>query len=200
MLDYQNKADKTDSPDIDCTTSKNSKIEADGNRIYFYSGVDVQSSFELVRLLREKIDEEIADSAIRKHEPRPLYLHIHSYGGSVHSCFAVVDVILNSPVPIHTVIDGAAASAGTLMSVVGKKRYMNRNAVMLIHQLSSFHWGNYQQLKDDMKNSKLFMQKIRGIYMKHASIPKKKLKKVLKKDLWWDAEKCLKYNLVDEII
>ena len=34
----------------------------------------------------------------------------------------------------------------------------------------------------------------------HTQVPKKELDKILKHDLWWDAEKCLKYGLIDEII
>ena len=34
----------------------------------------------------------------------------------------------------------------------------------------------------------------------HTSIPKSKIKDILKRDLWWDAKTCLKYGLVDDII
>ena len=44
------------------------------------------------------------------------------------------------------------------------------------------------------------MERIKQIYREHTKIPTKKLNEVLKHDLWWDAETCLKYGLVDEII
>jgi ATP-dependent protease ClpP protease subunit len=44
------------------------------------------------------------------------------------------------------------------------------------------------------------MKTIKDIYEEHTNIPKKELAKVLKHDLWWDAETCLKYGLIDEII
>ena len=44
------------------------------------------------------------------------------------------------------------------------------------------------------------MKKIKEIYEKHTKIPKNKLDDILKHDLWWDAETCLQYGLVDEII
>ena len=34
----------------------------------------------------------------------------------------------------------------------------------------------------------------------HTKIPKREMDKLLKHDLWWEAEKCLQYGLVDEII
>jgi ATP-dependent Clp protease protease subunit len=98
------------------------------------------------------------------------------------------------------VVDGCAASAATIMSVVGKHRQMHNHAYMLIHQLSSGLWGKYQDLQDKMDNCDRFMEMIIEVYEQHTKIPKKELNKVLKHDLWWDAKKCLEYGLVDEII
>ena len=55
-------------------------------------------------------------------------------------------------------------------------------------------------LGDDMENSKLLMEKIKNIYKEHARIPDDVLEDILKRDIWWDAETCLNYGLVDEII
>ena len=71
---------------------------------------------------------------------------------------------------------------------------------MLIHQLSSGLWGKYEEMKDDMKNCDRLMDMIREVYLEHTNIPKKKLDGILKHDLWFDAEQCLEYGLVDEII
>jgi ATP-dependent Clp protease protease subunit len=86
------------------------------------------------------------------------------------------------------------------MSVVAEKRYIHRNSFMLIHQLSSGMWGKFEELKDSIENCEILMQTIRDIYGKHTQIPKKKLDEILKRDLWFDADTCLKYGLVDEII
>ena len=93
-----------------------------------------------------------------------------------------------------------AASAATIMSVVAEERFMHRHSFMLIHQLSSGMWGNYEALRDSMENCDTLMETIRSIYDKHANIPKKELNDILKRDLWFDAETCLKYGLVDHII
>ena len=51
-----------------------------------------------------------------------------------------------------------------------------------------------------MDNCDLFMSIIMDIYTEHTKIPKKKLNEILKRDLWFDAETCLEYGLIDEII
>lgn len=71
----------------------------------------------------------------------PIYLHINSFGGSLYDAYAAVDTIKNLRVPVYSIIEGCAASAGTIISVVCTKRFIGKNAHMLIHQLSSSMWG-----------------------------------------------------------
>jgi ATP-dependent protease ClpP protease subunit len=55
-------------------------------------------------------------------------------------------------------------------------------------------------MKDDMINSEMLMKKIKNIYRQHTKIPEEKLEEILNHDLWWDAEQCLEYGMVDEVI
>ena len=142
----------------------------------------------------------LAKSGPLGYEPPPIMLHINSYGGSVFAGLSAVDYIKNSKIPVHTVIDGCAASAATLMSCVAHRRYMHKNACMLVHQLSGLMWGKFQEMKDDMENSEMLMKKIKDIYKQHTKIPQHELDNILKHDIWWEAEKCLEYGLVDELI
>ena len=119
----------------------NQKITKVNNHIYFYSEVTRNSIFALTTLIREVEQDNLALANTLCIDPIPIYLHISSFGGSVFAAFTAIDVILACQVDIITVIDGASASAGTLMSVVGKKRYMRPNSYMLVHQLSAGAWG-----------------------------------------------------------
>ena len=133
-------------------------------------------------------------------EPSNIYLHVNSFGGSLFAGLAAVDYIKRCKIPVHTIIDGCAASAATLLTVVGVHRQIHRHSFMLIHQLTAGMWGKYEELKEEMKNNELLMKTIKNIYIEHTKIPKRQLNKILKHDLWWDAETCLKYGLVDEIL
>lgn len=175
------------------------KITRENNHIYFHAEVDRDNIFELIEHIRKCELENIITALKLNLEEIPIYLHISSFGGSVFDALTAIDVIQSCKVPVYTIIEGATASAGTLMSVVGKKRYMRPNAYMLIHQLSSGFWGKMSEIEDDFQNNKILMDKIMDIYKEHADIPKKQLGEVLKHDLWWDTEKCQKYGLVDEI-
>ena len=178
----------------------NNVVDFSHNRIYFYSGVSRPKILKLNKGIYNLNVSMLSKTGPLEYDPPPIKLHINSYGGSVFAGLSAVDYIINSKIPIHTVIDGCAASAATLMSCVAEKRYMHRHACMLVHQLSGLMWGKFQEMQDDMQNSEMLMEKIKDIYRKYTKIPKKELDNILKHDIWWEAEKCLEYGLVDELI
>jgi ATP-dependent Clp protease protease subunit len=174
------------------------KITRENNHIYFHAEVDRGSIFEMIEYLRKCELDNIISAHKLCIDEIPIYLHINSFGGSIFDAMTGIDAIQSCKVPVYTVIEGSTASAGTLLSVVGAKRFMRPNAHMLIHQLSAGSWGKMAELEDDFENNKILMAKILNIYGIHASIPKKQLNDVLKHDLWWDFSKCKSYGLIDE--
>ena len=44
------------------------------------------------------------------------------------------------------------------------------------------------------------METIKRVYKEYTKVPMKKLDEILKHDLLWDAETCLEYGLIDNII
>ena len=132
--------------------------------------------------------------------PPPIHLHIQSEGGSLYHTLYIIDLIDNLDTDVYTYIDGFAASAATLISVVGKKRFMTKNSLMLIHQLSGTDSGKFNELQDQMSNMSILMSILTNVYLNYTKIDKETLSQLLKKDLWLDSETCLNYGLVDEIL
>ena len=177
------------------------RIEVLHNSIYFYTEITGDTAFKLRIELQKLITKHLTMNITHKlSEPMPIYLHINSPGGELHHALAIVDVILGSKIPIYTVIEGEAVSAATLISVVGHKRYINKNAHMLIHQLSSGCWGKMMELEDEIKNLKIYNNKLINIYKNYTNLKTTELKNILKKDISWTSQVCLKYGLVDEIL
>ncbi len=175
------------------------KIYRENNHIYFYTEIDRKSISNLNFFIREAEEYCIVTSLRLRIDELPIYLHIYSNGGYIHAAFAAIDVINSCKVPVYSIIEGATASAGTLISVVCKKRFIRPTAYMLIHQLSSECWGKMSEITDEYKNLTNVMNKITKIYKKYSKLTPKKLEKLLKHDLWLDAKKSIKYGLVDEL-
>lgn len=174
-------------------------VVVDGNHIYFNSDVTKKSIFDLCQAINSLALDHVTMAAHMNIKEVPIYLHINSNGGSVFAAFTAIDVILGCKVPVYTVIEGASASAATIMSVVGAKRYIRPNSYMLIHELRSGCWGRMSEMEDEMKNNKKIMKRIKKIYKAHTHIPEEEMKEILKHDLWWDADKCIETGLVDEL-
>ncbi len=188
----------------DLFSQQDDKIYMKENHLYFHTGVDEDSVDSVKKLMRSyaiKFNRIRKTHTCVKIDPKPLYLHIYSPGGDVYAGLALYDYIMEyrEHIPVYTVVEGLAASAATFISVAGTKRYITPSSYMLIHQLSTFMHGNFEQLKDEFDNSKKLMEKIMGIYETHTSITKKRIPKILKHDLIWDAEECEANGLVDEI-
>lgn len=209
---YQNNKNKEDDDEEDneekgiglgvLNSLMNKKIDVIGNHIWFNDDVTNSSISKLIKLISARnfaFQQEEKKVFYGTLVPKPLYLHINSYGGDLQEGMAAVDAIKNSKIPIYTIIEGQAASAATFLSIAGEKRYMTENSVLLIHQLSSGSWGTMHELEDEHKNNKFFMEKIYSLYSKYTTITKTNLKKIMKHDIWWDVKKAIKHGFIDEI-
>lgn len=175
-------------------------VTADNNHVYFYSEVHRESILKLIKIINKLNVDLQAVSLTFSIPPPPIFLHINSYGGIVNDCLDAIDYIQGSKVPVYTIVEGVAASAGTVMSMVGKRRFIRKHSRMLIHQLSSGMWGTYHEIADEKENCDQMMEVLESLYAKYTKIPKKELKEILKHDLYWDSSKCLEMGLVDKII
>lgn len=98
-----------------------SGVEQDENKIYFYSQVGEKEVLELNKIVK-RLDKEMQVLGITLNiPPPPIELHLHSEGGSLFAGIAAYDCIRSCKTPIHTYVDGCAASAATLLFLAGKK-------------------------------------------------------------------------------
>jgi ATP-dependent Clp endopeptidase proteolytic subunit ClpP len=195
-----------------------SMIHVHEHNIYFNGNIDAGSmsklTSEIVKLetkimkdlgkfrrnLDKYIEKELSDEVdmvIMDIQPKPIYLYITSPGGIVTQALAVYDLIRDLRVPVYTVCKGLVASAGTIISMAGKKRFITPNSYMLIHQLSASHSGTFEKLGESYENSKILMEALKRIYVGRTKITAEEIDEILKHDLYWDAETCLEKGLVD---
>ncbi len=199
------------------------------NSIYFNSGITPKSMASLTekllsmeqkilrrqKTLKRKFDEvkksekdkdksteyeDFEDQFEVKIEPKPITLYITSNGGLVYQVFGAIDTIRGMKVPVNTVCKGFVASAGTLLSLAGKKRSITESSYMLIHELRAGHWGKFTHLSESLDNSKQLMEHIKSYYLARTKMTSEELDEQLKKDVSWNAQMCLEKGLVDEII
>lgn len=174
------------------------------NHIYFYDDVTAFRVLQLSQQLRE-IDHRLRAERVQRDfggafPALPIVLHINSFGGELFAGISAYDHIKSIQTPIHTVIEGVACSAATLISIAGNKRYMMANAYLMIHQFSSAIWGSYEQFKDDMKLQDDLIERLRKMYVDNSKLKYAAVKKLLKHNSWFNTEEAKKAGLIDEVI
>jgi ATP-dependent Clp endopeptidase proteolytic subunit ClpP len=176
-------------------------IRVINNKILFYADVEEGAMLELNRVLMET-DLKLQSVGLAfdgAYDPI-INLHLNTFGGSIFAAFSTVDTIRRLKSKVYTHIDGSVASAGTLISAIGSKRYMGQHAHLLIHQLSSGVYGKFSEMEDEIFNCTNLMKLLKDFYKKNTKLPMKKLDELLKRDIWLNAEECLQYGIVDEIV
>jgi len=141
------------------------------------------------------VEKKIVDLKIT---PKPISLFLTTYGGSIYAAMKVVDIMNTLKVDVHTIVSGYVASAGTLLSMAGKKRYISKHAFMLIHELRSGFWGKYSDARDHIENIDQLMTLIVEYYKKHSKITEEDLKSTMSRDKNWGIDECIKRGIVDE--
>lgn len=184
-----------------------------GTNVYFSDRITYKTMTALIVLLREmetemledmRVAEDGAKKAKSKYttvmvEAVPIVLYLTTHGGLVHAAFSAVDTIRALKVPVHTVITGYCASAGTLLSLAGVKRSITPNSFMMIHEIRSGFWGKYSDARVEHENIVKLMDHVIAYYLSRTKISKEKLVEMLRCDTDLNSTEALTYGLVDVV-
>lgn len=171
-------------------------VKVIGNEILFYADVDRENALDFVEKFKKlEIDLLKKKAELFGYEP-VIRVHIMSDGGDIFAGMTLMNTLESSRVKVITIAQGSCCSAATFMLLGGAERKMGRNAYVLIHQISTEMWGNFQELKHELKSTDKFMKMLKKMYLEKTQIPEKMLKKLMKKDIYLNPRDCLKYGIV----
>lgn len=127
-------------------------------------------------------------------------VRLHTPGGSVIDGNLIYNTLAKSKANVHIVIDGIAASMGSILILAGNKVSIADNAYVMIHAPSGDVRGNAKELQ---KVARLLASMEKNFISKYAAKTGKTEEEVaawLDGDNWFSAEEALAEGLVDEII
>ena len=153
--------------------------------------------------MKPLIDWIIAENYNRARKHKELTLGICSPGGDLNACFALVDVMKGSKIPIRTIGMGMIASCGLLMFISGEKgkRILTPNTSILSHQYSWGTYGKEHELFAVVKEYDLTTERMVNHYRKCTGLTEEKIRKYLlpPHDVWLSAKEAKKLGLCDSI-
>ena len=138
-----------------------------------------------------------------KKNQKELTLAICSPGGDLNACFALIDVMQGSRIPIRTVGMGMIASCGLLMFISGTKgkRILTPNTSILSHQYSWGSYGKEHELFATVREYELTTERMVNHYKKCTGLEDKMIREKLlpPSDVWLDAKEARKLGICDHI-
>jgi ATP-dependent Clp protease protease subunit len=153
--------------------------------------------------IKPLIDWIIAENYNKDKKKKELTLGICSPGGDLNACFALVDIMKGSKIPIRTIGMGMIASCGLLMFISGTKgrRVLTPNTSILSHQFSWGSFGKEHELFAAVKEFDLTTQRMIDHYKKCTGLSETDIRKYLlpPQDVWLSAKEAKKLGLCDSI-
>jgi ATP-dependent Clp protease protease subunit len=150
--------------------------------------VDNESMESIIKSIIEinESDRSFEEDYGVKYELKPIVLFINSCGGSVYDGLALVDIMLNSKTPVHTVSIGSSMSMGLWILLAGSKRFIGKNTTLMYHEVASWSYDKLEGIKDDIVMLQNLQDMYDDIVLKNTKTTNDKLEyyKTRKKD-WY---------------
>lgn len=162
--------------------------------VYLEEEIDIM----LPSYIKERIAviEELSDK-----KGEPVTLEITSFGGDVYATFAVVDVLRQAKVPINTLGRGGVMSGAALILAAGTgKRRITPNTIVMVHEISSWFGGSSKDIFSEADNLKFLQDRMYQLLADFTSKDSDFWRDKTKSTCYLNAENCIEYGLVDEIL
>ncbi|MBO7695931.1 MAG: ATP-dependent Clp protease proteolytic subunit [Methanobrevibacter sp.] len=153
-----------------------------GERSLYFSGeIDSNSiartNCELLKMISKIIMQA---KVIKNFEPGHINLFIESFGGSLDDSWALIDIILNSPIPIYTYALGMAESGGLKIFLAGDKRFVMEHSLLMFHELSACSEGKFADIHEYHEYLAKEQEKIDKYILERTKMKKKQLEEIKK--------------------
>ena len=130
---------------------------------------------------------------------------VDSYGGQVYSLMSMISDIQHSRIPVATIVQGKAMSCGALLFSFGKEgmRYMDPDATLMIHDVSSMTIGKVEEVKADAEETERLNQKVYKMMAKNCGHHEDYFLDIIHEkghaDWFLESDECLKHNLANHL-
>ena len=130
---------------------------------------------------------------------------IDSYGGQVYSLMSMISDIKHSRIPVATIAQGKAMSCGAILFSFGADgmRYMDPEATIMIHDVSSMDRGKVEEIKASAEETERLNKKIYHMMAENCGHHKEYFLDIVHEkghaDWFLDSDECKKHNLATHL-
>lgn len=136
---------------------------------------------------------------IENSEAEKIHVHINSGGGSAFDGIAISNILRNHKAKVIAHIDGWAASAASIIAMGADEIIMPSNTMMMIHQASTFGYGNAEDFEKTAKSLRKLDKAVQASYKKRFVGDDTELETLLKDETWLTAVEAKALGFADTI-
>lgn len=136
-----------------------------------------------------------------ENERKPIVLYINSPGGEIVPAFGLIDTMLVSKTPIHTVNIGECSSAGFLIYIAGTKRFAMPHSEFLLHDGFTGGVDSMAKLRDRIEfETGELVEEMRDYVLSRTKIDRKLYDKKYRIEWYFLPKKAVELGVADYII
>ena len=151
----------------------------------------------------KKFSQEMAQAHNTGQKVIPIV--IDSYGGQVYSLMSMIAAIKHAELPVATIVEGKAMSCGAVLFSFGEEglRFMDPNATVMIHDVSSMDFGKVEELKASAKEAGRLNTIIYTMMARNCGKKDDHFMKIVDKkkhaDWFLDSDEAKKHNMANHL-
>lgn len=130
----------------------------------------------------------------------PLTVRINSPGGDVFDGFSMYNQLTERTGRVDVVVDGVAASAGSLVAMAGQTVTVNMGSQMMVHEAEAFVMGaRVAELATLMGRLEKINADLVSVYSARSRMSAAQVRDAMAAETWYNAEEAIAAGLADKM-
>ncbi|MGF2169766.1 head maturation protease, ClpP-related [Enterococcus casseliflavus] len=139
--------------------------------------------------IRESLDTVTDDIVIKLNSP----------GGDVFEGIEIYNYLKDHPSNVTVEVTGLAASAATFIIAGADEVIMNVGTSLMIHEASTFAWGNKQDIQKTLNALETIDDSILAIYSDKTGQSADQLREWMNEEKWFTADEAVEFGFANSV-
>jgi ATP-dependent Clp protease, protease subunit len=126
-------------------------------------------------------------------------LRINSPGGNPFEALAIKNYLASKNIPVNVFIDGEAASAATILMLVGQTITMYEGTMLVLHNAWTIAAGNAADLRKMADDLETISGEMCKLYATRTGLPEDQIQAIMDKETYLTAEQSVAMKFADTV-
>ncbi|MBN6819530.1 Clp protease ClpP [Methylobacterium organophilum] len=139
-------------------------------------------------------------AALRAIGPRPVEVHINSFGGDMFEGIAIYNALREHPQDVTVKVLGMAASAASIITMAGDKVEIGSGSFIMIHNCSVMGGGNRHDFAEMAAFLEPFDRAMADVYAERTGLDAKVIQKMMDDETYMSGSLAIEKGFADALM